>query len=496
MVHSAPQRQVLLLTNSDYGQCTPFIALTQALAKQPNVHIHFASFAEAGTRVSKVWDSIQASRELGIGSSLTFYDIGGLSTSDVSSSRKPSAIAHPPGFFGAVRSYSKISQVALRWRAEQYMLGVKGCMRVIEDVGPHVIVLDHSFGQGYDACTKLGNNFILTGSFSLKELTMELQPSFILNYPVISSGFAYPLLWSQVLSNIGLFICLLLNLFTSPHFQSINAVRRAFGLPEALPIFRPFEKDVEFLAPMIPELDFHLTYIPENITLCGPLNLSVSSLAQYDVLMTKWLRTGQGRTVLVNLGAHKLRDKVTTVAIARALSSVLQHESDAGRYLQILWKLKVSEEAKVDDVINDELGKEMQKGRIRIVDWLDVEPFATLEEGHIICSVHHGGAGTFLESAVTGVTQIILPNAYDEYEYARRVEYLGVGIYANKLCAPDVDAAELASSLLQVIAPENEYSRRAKELAGICRDKCGGREKAARRILEVADGVLGKGKYS
>lgn len=85
--------------------------------------------------------------------------------------------------------------------------------------------------------------------------------------------------------------------------------------------------------------------------------------------------------------------------LAKGISAVIQHERDQGREIQVLWKIKLGTGIDdVDTVLQKELGNEMQAGRVRVVDWLTVDPLALLKEGNVMCSVHHGGANSFFES--------------------------------------------------------------------------------------------------
>jgi 2-acylglycerol O-acyltransferase 1 len=87
-----------------------------------------------------------------------------------------------------------------------------------------------------------------------------------------------------------------------------------------------------------------------------------------------------------------------------------------------------------------------------------------------------------------GIPQILLPAWYDCYDYATRVEYLGIGIYGNKKVAPDVDKEEFANAVLRVIGAhkgeETRFSVKAKELGVVCR-RSGGRKKVAEMISEL-----------
>ncbi|TFK33934.1 hypothetical protein BDQ12DRAFT_738513 [Crucibulum laeve] len=490
-VFNATQRHVLLLTNSEYGQANTFIAFAHALAVQPNVHVHFASFVDASSRVGQLFESLKQSGTLGSNSMITFHNIGGRSMKDTSTYLQDGTVIHPPGFRGAIYSYRIMADVILGWTAEEYISGVKGCIRIIEDVDPQVIVVDNLLNQGYDACEKLGREYVASGPFSLKDISLDKQPNFITNYPAGSSGYPFPVPWSKVLPNIALTLYSIYTIFTSPHIKSLHAARKAFGLKGTIPLFRGFRPNVEYIAAMIPELDFHLPNLPANITMCGPFVLPVTdTVVAADTELASWLQNGGGRTILINLGTHALSDNFMAKEIAQAIGSVIQHERNQGRYLQVLWKLKVVEGSSVETTVNEELGKEIGAGRVRVINWLKVDPLAILQEGSVICSVHHGGANSFFESVITGTPQIILPRWYDLYDYAQRVEYLGIGIYASKNAAPGVEAAAFATALIDIITPDNKYLPKAKALANICEEKCGGREMAARRLLELADLAL------
>ena len=107
------QRQVLLLTNSEYGQANTFIALTYALAILPNVHVHFGSFADCAARIVTLRDTLTANGTLGAGSAITFHDIGGPSMEQASPQLQAGTFVHPPGFFAAIKSYRNLPKTIL-----------------------------------------------------------------------------------------------------------------------------------------------------------------------------------------------------------------------------------------------------------------------------------------------------------------------------------------------------------------------------------------------
>ena len=50
-----------------------------------------------------------------------------------------------------------------------------------------------------------------------------------------------------------------------------------------------------------------------------------------------------------------------------------------------------------------------------------------------------------------GVPHVVLPVWYDTYDFATRVEWLGIGVWGNKTAAPSIDGAELGAALVRVV---------------------------------------------
>lgn len=87
----------------------------------------------------------------------------------------------------------------------------------------------------------------------------------------------------------------------------------------------------------------------------------------------------------------------------------------------------------------------------------------------------------------SGVPQVVLPVWYDTYDFANRVEYLGIGLWASKATAPFVNADEFSQAVMAVVDQGEEGRRRrvrARELGEICQ-KAGGREKACAKLIEL-----------
>jgi len=94
--------------------------------------------------------------------------------------------------------------------------------------------------------------------------------------------------------------------------------------------------------------------------------------------------------------------------------------------------------------------------------------------------VHHGGAGTTTAAARAGAPQVVVPQHYDQYYWARRVHDLGVGT-AHDTGTPTTDS--LATALEHALLPD--VAARAEVAAGTVR--ADGAQVAARRLLTATD---------
>jgi vancomycin aglycone glucosyltransferase len=88
--------------------------------------------------------------------------------------------------------------------------------------------------------------------------------------------------------------------------------------------------------------------------------------------------------------------------------------------------------------------------------------------------VHHGGAGTTTAAAAAGTPQVLVPQVYDQFYFARRVEELGVG-RAHR------EGGSLHAALASALGPEVATTARA--LASAVRTD--GATTAARRLVEM-----------
>jgi hypothetical protein len=154
-----------------------------------------------------------------------------------------------------------------------------------------------------------------------------------------------------------------------------------------------------------PDVEFPLKILPRHIISCGPMIRPAKPVIDVDPELAVWLR--RGPTLYINLGTHAAFDETFAFEMATALRILLDHARSiqwrdkklAG--LQVLWKLRRKGDYSVTETrsrVHHVLGREMDKGLVRIVEWIDAEPTAVLAEKSVICAVHHGGANSFLET--------------------------------------------------------------------------------------------------
>lgn len=180
-----------------------------------------------------------------------------------------------------------------------------------------------------------------------------------------------------------------------PKVRAINQARYARGMKEPLGSFTPWVSDVPHISPSLPAIDLPMD-TPSNVHNVGPIVLASPPVASSDPGLLSWLE--KRPTVLLVLGTHFEAYEATVRELTVGLRILLDARPD----IQVLWKLKVevTSENKGNDTIKSILGQELSDGRVRIEDWLKADPVTILMSGHVICSVHHGGANSYFEGAL------------------------------------------------------------------------------------------------
>jgi hypothetical protein len=181
-----------------------------------------------------------------------------------------------------------------------------------------------------------------------------------------------------------------------PHYTATQKYLESKGLTEPVSWFNLQSADVPWFTQALPGASTPLDVIPPNVTLVGPIILSPSPAHEQSPALTEWL--ARGPTVLINLGSVFMWTEGHAAAMAQAVAATQRTRSD----LQVLWKFRRAPIDAAGTTYGDEfmapLHPFLKDGRLKMESWLEVEPTALLETGHIAVSVHHGGAGCYHEA--------------------------------------------------------------------------------------------------
>lgn len=100
-------------------------------------------------------------------------------------------------------------------------------------------------------------------------------------------------------------------------------------------------------------------------------------------------------------------------AMIREFASGLKIVLERRPEVRVLWKIRKSGGLKISSqteprsnfqekgLVRDSLSaisNEIDSGRVKILEWISVDPMALLQSKHIVCSVHHGGSNSFHEA--------------------------------------------------------------------------------------------------
>ncbi|KAK1216781.1 hypothetical protein PQX77_020577 [Marasmius sp. AFHP31] len=485
--------KILAFTYDDYGQANPMLSIVHELAViRPDIELHVASFKPLNKRLPHLQALIDTERALrDPNSSLTprkdivFHACKGISNMQGFGlhSGGMKALPHPGGFRGCFRATKNLDYLVAPLDGPDYLESFAQCRDLIEEVQPKVVVVDILFRPALDACRALSQRFVVMNTISYKECAAMDQPvlDLLTRIPASCTGYPYPVPWHLIPVNIFINLWIGYNVSTNPRFTSLDAYRKAhanldFGFYEfKIP-------NAPYLCPSFPETDFPF-FVPENVTSCGPFIFPYVPVEEKDPELARWL--GRGPTVLVNLGSQHVMDGESVWGVVKGLRIVFANTRVAPD-LQVLWKFK--RPASDDwELIEEVVGKEIRDGKVKVIEWLEADPASIVAHPNVVCSVHHGGANSYNEAIWAGVPHVVLPVWYDTYDFASRVEYLGVGVYGNKACSPNVEAREFGHALARVVGSEAErYRAKARGLRDVCWKRGSGREIGAKRVLELA----------
>ncbi|KAK8135475.1 hypothetical protein PG984_003415 [Apiospora sp. TS-2023a] len=473
---------VLFLTNTRHGLSNVHLATAQSLLERhPHVQVHFASFASWGAKVARVCEL--ARRQSPSAPEIAFHELKGQSIEDALVARMRSRklpetrFQHAPG----LHAYPELNQIlqdcASPWDADAYLSLYEGVQEVIDRVDPAVVVLDVLLFPAIDATRNANRRMVFVAPNSLHDRLALEQPygKGFWKYPCMSSDIPFPVPWHRIPENIYLISRFIYSVYIAPRWTSSATLLKGRGIHTPTQVR---DGRALYIAPHIPGGTLPLDAIPKDTMGTNSIVLRSAPAAQQDAELANWLENAP--TLLINLGSVYVYSEESASIMAQAIQAVL-----AQTEVQVLWKL--APDSEFGDEFKAPLKGYIAGDRIRISSWLPIDAMAMMETGHIIASVHHGGANSYHEALAGGVPQVVLPMWVDLYNYATLAEFTGVGVYATRGTAPDWSVEGLSSAFLAVVNGPNSAGmrERARSVAERMR-KDPGSHQAAKAIAELA----------
>ncbi|KAF5562487.1 UDP-glycosyltransferase 84B2 [Fusarium phyllophilum] len=421
-------KRILLFTNSDLGQANVVLATAHELGLAcEDVEIHIASFQDLRSGVddaSRFMQVTAAQQKKKISRRFVFHEIGGTSWGPATK-RPETAIFETleltPGLINSAKGFAILPAVMIPWSPREFLDSFRETERVFGEVKPDLIIVEPLFTQGLTFCHHRGVRWMVLSPNTIKEFAVPVQPKLA---AFACSALPYPIPWSLIPWNIYFGFVAGYTLVTDTRLKKTTEILRA----------------------------------------------------EIDPSIAEWLN--QGPTIYVNLGTHHKSKSTEAHEMSKAFRKVLEHADtlhSAGKPLQILWKLgRVPDEEgnvpKGDSytgewaLVTDELQAYIKQDRVRVTDWLVAEPKSVLESRSIICSA-------------------LLPAWTDCYDFANRVELLGIGRWANQEAKPRWKEDELARALLEILfGPESAGMRMRTDEIASRHPEWKGRQMAAQEI--------------
>ncbi|WVW78290.1 hypothetical protein I302_100244 [Kwoniella bestiolae CBS 10118] len=454
---TATQRNptLLFITAPESGQANCNFAVISSLRAKygEKVDIHLASYAHLAKRRSEIG-------EFGV----NFHEIKGVSMTDGlmrhcghDETKLFGFVRTPPHFYGSILSATRTTTYVQPDTPAEYVATAQDIERLIQEVDPDYILVDSMMSAARDAIRKTGRSkktSVLTPN-TAKEAALGEQGLGVFAIPAVCTGYPYPLPWYLLPANITitLFYGTWLFLLDRRHRQ-LNKARIAAGYTGVLPLFDQRTENTT-LCMSTPHAEIPLI-IPDWLVCCGPILQASKPLEEVDKKLCEWVRARP--TVLISLGTNLKYSQKDASEMWKSVRILLGLRKD----IQVLWKLKKLGDYELPSVDDDGVGD-----RLRIVDWLEVDPISILRSGNVICFVSHGGSNSYHEGLYAGVPQVILPAWADCYDFTARLKYFGIGAWGNPTASPGCSEPELTKALLQVVGrtPDDKAARVMREKA-------------------------------
>ncbi|KAI1108812.1 hypothetical protein F5Y14DRAFT_434669 [Nemania sp. NC0429] len=477
---------VLFFMNCEYGLSNVHLATAGALLeKHPDIDVHVASFLSTAAKVAKVNSLIR--RKVKGARKIHFHELPGPEYAEALSDhlgglgkRSVRHVIHTPGIKGVDQIMRAIYPAMSPWRGEDHVQIYEKATEIIESVDPALVVLDIALRPAIDAAAQNNRLYAYLSPNSLADIFSAEQPygSMFWKYARIGCDYPFPVPWHKVPENIYFTARFIWGILNRPDPDGTRRYIAAHGIGVAVALPRPADRP--WISQDMPGASIPLDVTPPNVTSAGPIVLDAEPAAEQDPELVAWL--ARAPTVLVNLGSLFTYSEHRATTMARAIEGLVAATDD----VQVLWKM--AKEDAVPDNFTLPVQRMVEQGRLRVSSWLAASPASILQTGHIVASVHHGGANCYQEAIAAGVPQVVIPMWLDCYNYAQLAEDVGVGVYATRATAPEWTVEGLRDSMLRVLdgrGAGRRMAEKARALGEVAR-RAPGRYVAAREIARLA----------
>ncbi|KAH8888036.1 family 1 glycosyltransferase [Thozetella sp. PMI_491] len=472
---------VLFLVNMLGGLHNVHLATIQSLQENyPGLELHVASWNPVGNSLKRVSGAVAAKpvefHALTNQSYLeaVYRNTGAVNIAD---------FIHSPGPASALQFGNIMQGWMSPWLGPEYLALVKEMSSLIDTIDPAVVVLDVMLHPGINAVRETNRLHAFIVPNPLIDMFSFAQPwgGAFWKYPTLGSRLPFPIPWLQIPENIWHSVRMWHQLSKTPNLRKTKAYLRANGIRSGYgDFFNIHRPDTPWITQELPGASLPADTVPRNVTRAGPINIRVAPVSKQDPELASWL--ARGPTILVNLGGNVRYDEQRATVMTKTLSSLLDERAD----IQVLWKFQKLIEYPDDfkSIAKDHLAS----GRLRMVPWLDVDPFAILETGHITAFVHHGGAGSYHEGVSAGVPHVVFPFWGDHYNFATLVEYLKIGVWGCRETAPEWNSGCILKSISSVIdsGAKGQSIRENAARVGEAATRSPGRDGAAKVVAKLA----------
>ncbi|MDA3850497.1 MAG: glycosyltransferase [Spirochaetaceae bacterium] len=212
--------------------------------------------------------------------------------------------------------------------------------------------------------------------------------------------------------------------------KMINQQRMEIGLAPVEDIYSLLREKVVITQ------DRELCYYPADLE--APRHMAYLSLPSTEGLSLELARfIEKGRCLYIGFGSMPLKKD---------------------KYL--LWLISLCRSISYNVVVSAP-GNQLRDSDDQGVFWLQDSPHPLIFP-RMSLLIHHGGAGTIYNAALSGVPQIIIPHLLDQFYWAERMNQLGVSPRSVSLAG--INKGRIKKRLLEVLNNPS-YADRAKELA-------------------------------